>query len=339
MFRCPNCRGVLRHLQSAAEPASGDIQQSSLDCTGCAAKYPIRGGIPRFVSSNNYASSFGLQWSRHARTQLDRHSGLTLSADRFYMVTGWPKQLDGQWILEAGSGAGRFTEVACKTGAEVFSFDYSEAVEANLSNNRDCPNLTVFQADLFRIPLAHRAFDKIFCFGVLQHTPDPKAAFLNLIRFLKPGGEIVVDAYRKSLTSLLSWKYLLRPVTKRLGERRLYQLVSTVVPSLVPMAATLRRFGGAAAARLVPIVEYTHLGLSSAKNLDWAILDTFDMYAPEHDHPQTLKSVRSWLSEAGLTDAVAQSGPNGIVARGIKPLRSTEPETNADREEGLECRS
>ena len=49
-----------------------------------------------------------------------------------------------------------------------------------------------------------------------------------------------------------------------------------------------RRIG----ARLIPIVEYYHSGLSDDLNEEWAVLDTFDMYSPRHDHPQSMGSVR-----------------------------------------------
>ena len=34
-------------------------------------KFPIIDGIPIFVDSNNYADSFGFQWERFAKTQLE----------------------------------------------------------------------------------------------------------------------------------------------------------------------------------------------------------------------------------------------------------------------------
>ena len=82
--------------------------------------------------------------------------------------------------MEAGSGAGRFTEVLLQTGAEVFSFDYSNAVEANLSNNGEKLNLHLFQGDILNIPFPEEYFDKVICLGVLQHTPDPEKAFISL---------------------------------------------------------------------------------------------------------------------------------------------------------------
>ena len=45
------------------------------------------------------------------------------------------ESIKGLKIIEAGSGAGRFTEVLLKYGAIVYSFDLSNAVCANFANN------------------------------------------------------------------------------------------------------------------------------------------------------------------------------------------------------------
>lgn len=66
-----------------------------LRCDACAADYPIRGHVPRFVPPENYATGFGLQWNKHARTQYDSHTGTTISADRFFHASRWPRTLAG----------------------------------------------------------------------------------------------------------------------------------------------------------------------------------------------------------------------------------------------------
>jgi SAM-dependent methyltransferase len=233
-----------------------------------------------------------------------------------FSASGWPENLAGQTILEAGSGAGRFTEILLSTGAEVFSFDYSSAVEANWSNNGNSSNLHLFQGDIYNIPLTKRSFDKVICLGVLQHTPDPEQAFKNLTRYLKPGGQIVIDIYRKDLISLLQWKYFLRPITSRLDKKFLYRIIEVIVPAILPVATLLRFFFGRIGSRIVPIAEYSHLGLPYDLNKQWAILDTFDMYSPSYDHPQTVATVERWFKEAGLSDVTVESGPNGIVGKG-----------------------
>jgi SAM-dependent methyltransferase len=280
----------------------------------------VSDGIPRFVPADNYAASFGMQWNRHRRTQLDSHTGLPITRDRLRATTRWPDDLRGQHVLEAGSGAGRFTEVLVATGAEIYSFDYSSAVDANRENNGRATNLHLFQADIFNIPLRKQAFDKVLCLGVLQHTPDPEAAFRSLASHVAPGGELVVDLYAKRLTALVSWKYLLRPITRRMDKQMLHALVERGVDLLLPLAARLRRLAGRAAVRLLPIAEYSNLGLSPELNRQWAILDTFDMYSPAHDHPQTARTLRRWCEDAGLVDVEVEPGANGIVGRGRRPV-------------------
>jgi hypothetical protein len=35
---------------------------------------------------------------------------------------------------------------------------------------------------------------------------------------------------------------------------------------------------------------------------EWALLDTFDWFAPAYDQPQTWRTVERWLREAGCSD-------------------------------------
>jgi len=317
-FRCTACDSASLVLISE-QRAGQRSTDGSLSCKGCSAAYRIVSGIPRFVSGDNYAQSFGFQWNTHEKTQLDSYTGRPISEKRLLDVTGWPMDMSGQVVLEAGSGAGRFTECLLKTGATVFSFDYSSAVDANARNNGSSERLFLFQADMRSIPLQRAAFDKVICLGVLQHTPAPKECFRCLAQMVRPGGELVVDVYGKSAVALLQWKYILRPITTRMDQRKLYEVVSNVVPLLLPVAKKMRRVAGRAGARLIPIVEYSHLDLTREVNEQWAILDTFDMYAPAHDHPQTQRTLKQWFKQAGFTDISVRPGPNGLVGKARRP--------------------
>ena len=117
LFVCPDCHGG-----KLVGPAyDGDeLQEGQLQCQACKQSYQVKRGIPRFVPADNYAGSFGFQWNQHAKTQLDSHTGVSISRDRLFSVTGWPQRMEKDRILEAGSGAGRFTEVLATTGAQVY---------------------------------------------------------------------------------------------------------------------------------------------------------------------------------------------------------------------------
>jgi len=320
---CPQCNAAIKLIVKETDK---EIKEGILYCNDCKTEFQVKNYIPRFVSPENYAQSFGFQWNKHARTQIDKFSGINMSRDRFFQVTKWSDNLEGQKILEAGCGAGRFTQIAIQTGAEVFSFDYSNAADANLENNGLQDKLHFLQADIYHIPLQKSYFDKIFCFGVLQHTPDPKRAFMSLIPYLKPGGEIAIDIYDLTFRAFVNPKYWLRPITKRLPSEQLYKLVQKLVPKFFPvkMWITEKIPFGKYFAFFIPIAY--HKGflphadkLTYERLLEWSILDTFDKFAPKYDKPQRISAVRKWFVEAGLKNIELCYGPNGIIGRGIKP--------------------
>lgn len=303
---CPFCRRPLEE------------RPSDFLCAVCRKEFPVSGSIPRFAVSESYASSFGKQWKTHARCQLDSFNGLGISRERFFRTTGWQGSLAGEMILEAGSGAGRFTEILAGTGAGVFSFDLSSAVEANYENNGNRPNVCIFQADINSLPLAYGSFDKIMCLGMLQHTPDPEKAFLALVPFLKKGGEIVIDIYKKTLCSLLQWKYLLRPFLFFRPHEQLYSLCERWVDLFSPWSCASQKIFGKPGKRLFPIADFSALDVSPDLRREMAVLDTFDMYSPRFDKPQTILTVRAWMKKAGLRNARVNYGDNGIIARGVR---------------------
>ncbi len=289
--------------------------------------YPVRDFIPRFVPEENYARSFGTEWNIHHQTQFDHYSQHETTSERFAEVTGWDDCLEGETILEAGSGSGRFTREALDTGATVVSFDYSAAVDANFRSNGSNPRLLLVQADVFSMPFKIHTFPKVFCFGVLQHTPDPRSAFLSIADMLSPGGRIASDIYIKDLLHwALHTKYWVRPFIDRSDPESLYRRTMAHVDCLWPLARILRRLpaiGSAINWRLL-VADYSRVLPEATDEMlrEWAYLDTFDMLSPVFDKPQTVRTFRKWHENAGLADIDVGRGHNGVVGR-AKLLRLT----------------
>ncbi len=304
-----------------ARENEGRIQTGLLECTGCPRIYPIVGYIPRFVPAENYAASFGIQWRLFRQTQLDSYSGIPISRRRFCRQTAWlPEALTGKRVLDAGCGAGRFAEISLSCDAEVVAVDNSEAVDACWTNLGHYPNLNVLQADLYHLPFKPRSFDFIYCFGVLQHTPDAAAAFAALPPHLQSGGRIAVDAYPRLVVNALWPKYWLRALTRRLPGEALLGLVKQMVRFLLPLSSLIGRVPiiGRKLRYLIPVANYEGIyPLSKTQLSEWAILDTFDMLAPLHDHPQSARNLRAWFEKAGLRDIeVFREG--FLVGRGVR---------------------
>ena len=77
--------------------------------------FDCKNEIPRINSFINYTKNFGYQWNKFPETQLLKQNykdGLDISSMRFFKQTNWlKKDLININILEAGSGAGRFSKV------------------------------------------------------------------------------------------------------------------------------------------------------------------------------------------------------------------------------------
>ncbi len=298
VLACPKC---LCELSCAATETytDGEIIAGSLKCAQCANAYPIESGIPRFVGKENYTSSFGYQWNRFKSEQIDSVNGTELSGKRFYSETEWTKDwLAGKWILDAGCGAGRFLDVASQSSCEVVGVDMSNATDAARATLAGRKNVHLVQASIYELPFRSGAFDGCYCIGVIQHTPDPGKALRSLPRILKKGGRIAVTIYERKPWTRLNTKYLIRPVTKRLGKKALLSGIKGLMPILFPITEVAFRipYLGRFFTFAIPIANYVNESeLSMRQRYDWAILDTFDMLAPQYDQPQTQRDVEALL--------------------------------------------
>lgn len=284
---------------------------------------PFRGRVVRFRTDDSYNDSFALQWKAFRLTQYDDRNGTTLTRDRFARETGWPAEgLDGEVVLEAGCGAGRFTANLAATGANIVAMDYSSAVDVSAEMNGDAPNVVFAQADILDLPFRPGAFDRVFCHGVIQHTPDPAETFRCLNEMVKPGGLISIDAYLKD-GKIRPWKskYLWRWWTTRVAPEKLLAFLSWFIPKWLPVDTLIKRLPviGTYLGAVVPCWNYFYTDLSPELKRQWAILDTFDALAPTYDNPVTMAQMNAWFREAGYTEYEVREGGNGVVGNGRKP--------------------
>lgn len=302
---CPTCGGP---LLADADAVTGR----------CGHRFPIVGGIPRFVDDQSYADAFGFEWNRHRTTQLDSRSGTRRSHDAFETKTGLSlDDLRGRTVLDVGVGSGRFAEVAAEAGATVFGMDLSEAVVAAQANLGD--RARIVQADLFHAPFPAATFDIVYSIGVLHHTPDTRAATLAIAKLVKPGGTLAIWVYPHSRTNRASDLY--RRITTRLDSETLYRL-SGVVARLHPL-------------RRVPLLRtllaYV-LPASHEADLQWRTLDTFDWYAPRFQWKHRASEVTRWFEEAGF-DQVEVLGPP-VAVRGRRPMVEPGHDSDVDQDRG-----
>jgi ubiquinone/menaquinone biosynthesis C-methylase UbiE len=89
-------------------------------------------------------------------------------------------------IADIGAGTGRVSNYLSMKGfANVVSVDYSLISLKMIQKNSDC--FCIWGNNL-HLPLASNSFDFVISTGVIHHTPDPKTAFHECARIVKPSG-------------------------------------------------------------------------------------------------------------------------------------------------------
>jgi SAM-dependent methyltransferase len=303
VFVCPACRDDLRLSSTASD--RGEVLEGALQCRGCAAAYPVTRGVPRFVTSGDYAGSFGHQWHWFREVQIDSINQMSISDATLRSTTGWADdEFRGRRVLDAGVGAGRFAERAAMKGAEVFGIDLTPAVDAAYQNIGRLPNVHLAQADIFALPVRREAFDLAYSIGVLHHTPNPPLAFTRVAETVAPGGKLAIYVYSR-YGPAHRMSDALRVVTTRLPLRVVWALAAAAVP--LYYVHRLPVVGGAF--RLA-------LPISMEPHWRWRWLDTFDWYTPRYQAKYLYPEVFRWFRDSGFEVVDLPEGP--VRVTGVK---------------------
>jgi 2-polyprenyl-3-methyl-5-hydroxy-6-metoxy-1,4-benzoquinol methylase len=298
-------------------------------------RFPVRLGIPRLVPESNYADAFGAQWHHYRLTQLDSYTGTHLSRDRLRRCLGEEvcrelERPDGRLqVLEAGCGAGRFTEVLLQLPAAfVTSTDLSSAVEPNQTNCPQSNRHRILQCDIWKLPFRPQQYDVVICLGVIQHTKDPETTIAKLYEQVRPGGWLVIDHYERSFKHHTRFgELLLRPVLKRLSRANGMAMTKTLTRWFFPLHRAARHVPPARMllSRFSPLLTYFHAfpELNDRQQYEWAELDTHDSLTDWYKHVRSPRAIRTALESLGSQNIWVTTGGNGIEARCQKPRQST----------------
>ena len=316
---CPNCSSDLV-LDDTQKTQGEEIIEGQLACVACKAVFPIRNGIPRFAGlEKSDFDNFGYQWSRWGQIQIDRIGNHQLSEQRLLDETDWGAEwFQNKIVLDGGSGAGRFSDVAAGLGARIIAVDISQAIDAcreNLSIHGD--KVLCIQASLFELPLKKEILDGAFSLGVIQHTPEPEKVIPSMVRHLKPGGRLAVNFYEKNFSSKLQpVKYALRLFTPRLRPENLLSLCKAFVRVFFPISYAIRNIRKVRLlSHFLPICSVHNPELTKDQQRAWTLLDTFDWYGPKYELRQSHVRLRALLEKLKLSDIRARSG----VVQATKP--------------------
>jgi SAM-dependent methyltransferase len=284
--------------------------------------------MPPFDQSRT-KEAYALQWNRYriVRHEEDRAT--------FHNRTGLAScELDQAVVLDAGCGMGRYLRIAAESPAAlIVGMDLSRAVTAARELTASETRIAILQGDLLRPPFAPATFDHIYSLGVIDHTPDPRAAFLALAQLLKPGARIVVWVYPRERRVIEWMMNVQRAVSTRLPLKLLEMLCRMSAP-LGGLKRRLMSSHSKIVQRMGVALHILTIGVSMHPDAEVRVCDTLDWYAPKYLSRHTFDEVASWFAAAGLTDLVDQSRNqvffhpgqgNGVNIAGRRPLESRQP--------------
>ncbi len=150
-------------------------------------------GVRGYLERQQYGALYPLvKWFRIVSgAQIRRWVG-----GRLYLEPKFPIDFfEDKACLDVGCGAGRWTRTLMALGAKVKSVDMSKnGLKSTRRFNDDVEELNLFDI-LPRRPDLHGMFDFTLCWGVVMCTHDPKLAFENVCRTVKPGGHLYGMVY------------------------------------------------------------------------------------------------------------------------------------------------
>jgi SAM-dependent methyltransferase len=111
----------------------------------------------------------------------------------------------GLRVLEVGVGAGSDFANWARHGARAVGVDLTEHAVRLTKERISLEGLTADAAiaDAERLPFRSNAFDIVYSYGVLHHSPDTARAISEVYRVLKPGGSALLMLYH--LDSFVAW--------------------------------------------------------------------------------------------------------------------------------------
>lgn len=334
---CP-CKGDLE-LTRVLDSPSSDSQNSAeitsgwLRCRTCGEEFPIINAVPRMLlgplrstlqqeypefflhskeqlkeegskgqeSKLRTLRSFGYEWRHFSDIRPEGEANF-----RWYFAAHPPESLDGKVVLDAGCGKGRHLFFAAQHARKIIGVDLSPAVDAAFKNAGHLENVHIIQADLFQLPLRQRSFDMVYSLGVLHHLPEPEAGFREILRYGKPGADVLVYLYW-SLNDEPKWKRiilslvtLVRRVTTRLPFPLLRAFSWCVAVAceifFVAPYRLLRNTRWKAFAETLPLKLYA--------DFPFRVLyqDQFDRLSAPIENRYDRQQVEGWLMRSGVVD-------------------------------------
>lgn len=276
---CPSCGCKLGDFPP--------LQNHSFRCPQCGFEVAYREGYWDACVDTSYPRDFARQWILWESGRLgDPNLVYGTEPDtvfesllRFMSLTR--EDLRSMRILEVGYGHGRLLRELQQYSNSAFGIDLLRPLKsAGLQ-----PGSTIF-GNLFAVPFRPRQFNLVIARGVVQCTPDPRAALKCLAEQLAPDGILcIAGMYEKGHNASLIFRKLL-PMSWRYPEWLRLSLAGGL---------------GLMRSLLECLRERSFSVTSLRRHCAGYKLDMFDFISPRWSSKHSATEVLEWFAAAGLS--------------------------------------
>lgn len=329
-LKCNKCNSIRLKL----------IDHSKIECEDCNYYYPIEDGIvytyPSVITStkvNIKPRRFNSTMKSYTNWWLKVNKGIGYKQNLSKLFTAQTGKdigfLDGKTILDAGCGGGRFLRyVAQARESTIIAFDLGGGIKLAKELNKETNNIIFIQGNILNPPFRASAFDFIYSFGVLHHTPAPKNAFLSLSQTLKEGGFFSIYLYyRPYLTAndrgikfalQQNIQYLYREPLRIFVTYLPHHLIlgwSRIIYYLnlferIKNSNRLQKLMKKMLRVIIPPGKYRTL-----ESKEHNIIRNYDHYSTRYNFTHTHEEVLQWFQEAHFNNVIIKKLPLSMIGQ------------------------
>ena len=329
-------------------PDQGDERVNGRLVSDSGAEYPVVGGIPRFIQTEDSGQlqtqgAFSFKWK-----QRDSYEWLLGTSDDapqtawllekygFASTTEWARTFShGARVLDLGCGAGSaswpwLSSDAWSGKAMWVGVDISDSIDVAAELLGKFRNTHFVQADALHLPFPEGSFDSVLSEGVLHHTPSTAAAIASAAKALRPGGNVYFYVYRRKGPVREFTDDHLREAIAGLSDEDAWDAMrslTTLGKQLSDLHATVEitedipllgiKAGTEDVQRLI-YWNFAKLYWNDALSFEENVHVNFDWYRPRYAHRQTEEQVRGWCQAAGLKITRFHEQPSGFTVIAAK---------------------
>lgn len=250
--------------------------------------------------------SFGDEWQKF--DSFDEED-LQNAGNEYFDIVNDSMLNSSSVILDAGCGSGRWTHFIADRAGYVEAIDPSDAVYAACKLLGKKNNVRITQTSIDRLPFHDQTFDFILCLGVLHHIPDTQKALNDLVKKLKPGGNILLYFYYNLENRGAFYKFLFSIVN--LKRRIISSLPKGLKHFCCDVIALFIYLPLVSIARFIQFIApkstlYQSIPLSYYTNKSFRIMrnDALDRFGTPLEKRYSRDEIRTMMEQSGLNEIV-----------------------------------